>query len=186
MGIYLFSPSTHEAIVKIKPSSQGELEITDAIQKLLDIDKTVKSHILDKWWLDTGEKDDFLEANCVILDELIKKEMGGKVDDRSRVVGRVSVAEGAKIEASTIRGPAIIGAGSLIKGSFIGPYTSIGNNCVVEDAVVEHSVIFDGARVAHILRLEDSVLDRNAIVCRSEESHRALRLMVGDDTEVKI
>jgi glucose-1-phosphate thymidylyltransferase len=186
VGIYLFSSSIHEAISEIKPSFRGELEITDAIQKLLEKGKTVKSFILEHWWLDTGKKDDLLEANRVVLDELVARELRGEIDEESKVAGRVSLAKGARVERSTIRGPAVIGTGTVIKKSFIGPYTSIGNNCVIENAALEHSVILDGAKIADIERLEDSVVGRNAVVSRGFSNSKALRLMIGDDAEVEI
>ena len=186
VGIYLFSPSIHEAIAEIRPSFRGELEITDAIQKLLDKGRAVKSFILDRWWLDTGKKDDLLEANRVVLDELVDRKLKGKVDEKSKVVGRVFLGEGARIEKSTIRGPVVIGEGTVIKRSFIGPYTSIGSNCIVEDAALEHSVILDGSKIADIERLEDSVVGRGATVSRGSSNSKALRLMIGDDAEVKI
>ncbi|MEM3485686.1 MAG: glucose-1-phosphate thymidylyltransferase [Candidatus Methanomethyliaceae archaeon] len=186
VGIYLFSPSIQEAIAEIKPSFRGELEITDAIQRLLEKGKTVRSFILKHWWLDTGKKDDLLEANRVVLDEWIRRELEGEVDTQSKIVGRVSLARGARVERSTIRGPAVIGEGTVIKDSFIGPYTSIGNNCVIEGSVLEHSVVLDGARLTSIERLEDSVIGRNAVVASWRENARALRLMIGDDAEVRL
>ncbi|HID10278.1 MAG TPA: glucose-1-phosphate thymidylyltransferase [Candidatus Latescibacteria bacterium] len=186
VGIYLFSPLVHEAISEIEPSWRGELEITDAIQKLLDKGGTIKSFILEKWWLDTGKKDDLLEANRVVLDELIRRELRGDVDEKSKVTGRVDLAEKAQVEGSTIRGPVVVGEGTIIRRSFIGPYTSIGDNCVIEDAVLEHSVILDGAVVKGIERLEDSIVGRNAVVSKELHNSRALRLMIGDDAEVKI
>ncbi len=186
VGIYLFSPSIHEAIAEIRPSFRGELEITDAIQKLLDKNRTVKSFILERWWLDTGKKDDLLEANRVVLDELISRGLKGEVDEDSKVVGRVSLAQRSQIKGSTIRGPVGIGEGTVIRGSFIGPYTSVGDNVIIENSALEHSVILDGARITDIERLEDSVVGRNAVVSGAEQNSRALRLMVGDDAEVKI
>jgi len=186
VGIYLFSPAIHEAISKIEPSFRGELEITDAIQTLLEKGKTVKSFILKRWWLDTGKKDDLLEANRVVLDELIGEDLGGEVDGTSKIAGRVSLAKGARVEKSTIRGPVIIGEKTVIKGSFIGPYTSIGNDCIIENGVLEHSVILNGARITDIERLEDSVVGRNAVVSKGNQNSKALRLMIGDDAEVKI
>lgn len=186
VGIYLFSPAIHGAIAEIKPSWRGELEITDAIQKLLEKGEDVRSYILKHWWLDTGKKDDLLEANRVVLDELVKEDLQGEIDKESRVVGRVSLAKGARVEESTIRGPVVIGEGTVIKSAFIGPYTSIGNNCVIENAVLEHSVVLDGAKIMEIERLEDSVIGRNAVVSKGAPNSRALRLMIGDDAEVKI
>ena len=184
VGIYLFSPAIHEAISEIRPSWRGELEITDAIQRLLEGGKNVRSHILKRWWLDTGKKDDLLEANRVVLDELIAEDLQGEIDGESKVVGRVSLAKGAQVKRSTIRGPAVIGEGTIIENSFIGPYSSIGRSCVIKNAALEHSVILDEAKVTDIERLEDSVIGRNAFVGKGQQNSRALRLMVGDDTEV--
>ncbi|GFN23657.1 glucose-1-phosphate thymidylyltransferase [Thermanaeromonas sp. C210] len=186
VGIYLFSPAIHEAIGRIKPSFRGELEITDAIQELLDAGKRVRSHVLEGWWLDTGKKDDLLEANRVVLDELINRELSGEVDGESRIVGRVKVEVGARIERSTVRGPVVIGAGSVVRDAFIGPYTSVGRNCHIEGTALEHSVVLDGARLVNIERLEDSIIGRNAVVAGGKQNSKALRLMIGDDAEVNI
>lgn len=184
VGIYVFSACIHDAIARIKPSFRGELEITDAIQELLNEGKTVRSCVLKGWWLDTGKKDDLLEANRVVLDDLITRTIHGRVDEESKVVGRVSLGEGARVEAGCIRGPAVIDVGSIVRRSFVGPYTSIGRGCIIEDSVVEHAVILDGARVVGIERLEDSVVGRNALVASREHNSKAVRLMIGDDAEV--
>ena len=186
VGVYLFSPAIHEAISKIRPSFRGELEITDAIQVLLDEGKKVKSHILNRWWLDTGKKDDLLEANRVVLDELVKASVKGEVDQESKIVGRVQLSKGAKVRKSTIRGPVVIGEDTVIENSFIGPYTSIGRNCFILNSAIEHSVILDGARIMGVERLEDSVIGRNTTVGKTQENSRALRLMIGDDAEVRL
>jgi len=186
VGIYLFSPAIHEAVREIRPSFRGELEITDAIQRLLDKGKIVKSFILEHWWLDTGKKDDLLEANRVVLDEMIVRKLEGKIDETSKAFGRVTLAKGAHLEKSIIRGPVVIGKDTVVRNSFIGPYTSIGNNCIIENATIEHSVILDGARILNIDRIEDSVIGRNAIVASGKENTKALRLMIGDDAEVRL
>jgi glucose-1-phosphate thymidylyltransferase len=186
VGVYLFSPKIHGAIEVIRPSARGELEITDALQVLLEQGQRVESYQLSGWWLDTGKKDDLLEANRTVLDELIRRDVKGSVDELSRVLGRVSLAEGARVQASRVRGPVVIGGGTLIKNSFIGPHTSIGRDCRIENASLEHSVLLDGARVIDVERLEDSVVGRNAAVIGDPGNHRALRLMIGDDAEVRI
>ena len=184
VGIYLFSSAIHEAISEIKPSWRGELEITDAIQKLLDKGYTVKSFTLKRWWLDTGKKDDLLEANRVVLDELLEGDLQGEIDGCSKAVGRISLARDARVKASTIRGPVVIGANALIENSFIGPYTSVGCGCAIKDSAIEHSVILDGVKITNIERLEDSIIGRNSSVSRAERNRHALCLMIGDDAEV--
>ena len=141
VGIYLFTPGIHEAIARIKPSPRGELEITDAIQRLLDDGQRVRSHVLTGWWLDTGKKDDLLEANRVVLDTMLRRDIAGEMDSRSQVVGRVEVGRGTRVVSSTIRGPVSIGEECLITNSHIGPFTSVGPGTVIEGSSVEHSVI---------------------------------------------
>ena len=184
VGVYLFSPKIHAAIAEIKPSWRGELEITDAIQKLLDQGQPVSSYVLKSWWLDTGKKDDLLEANRVVLDECARHEVRGTVDRESKVVGRVVIEEGARISRSEIRGPVVVGKGTVVEDSFVGPYTSIGRDCLVTNSVLEHSVALDRVRLEGVARLEDTILGRNAIVRRLSGNHHALRLMIGDDAEV--
>lgn len=184
VGIYLFSPAIHTAVEKIEPSWRGELEITDAIQRLLDSGHAVQSVVLTSWWLDAGKKQDLLEANRVVLDEWAKREIRGTIDNESRVVGRVMLENAVTIHNSEVRGPVTIGAGTRVERSFIGPYTSIGKGCIIENSSVEHCVVLDGVRVEGISRLEDSILGRNTIARHLSGNHRALRLSVGDDAEV--
>ena len=184
VGVYLFSPLIHQAIDEIQPSGRGELEITDAIQKLLDQGRNVNSLIVKGWWLDTGKKDDMLEANRVVLDQWVKSDLNGEVDDESRVAGRVVLGHGSRIIRSRVRGPAVIGAGSIIEDTFIGPSTSIGENCIVRNTSLEHCVLLDGVTIEGAGRVEDSILGRNAVVRRTSGNHEALHLMVGDDAEV--
>ena len=184
VGVYLFSPLIHQAIDEIEPSGRGELEITDAIQKLLDQGRNVNSLIVKGWWLDTGKKDDMLEANRVVLDQWVKSDLNGEVDDESRVAGRVVLGHGGRIIRSTVRGPAVIGAGSIIEDAFIGPSTSIGEDCIVRNTSLEHCVLLDGVTIEDAGRVEDSILGRNAVVRRTSGNHEALHLMVGDDAEV--
>jgi len=186
VGIYLFSSEIHKAIAKIKPSWRGELEITDAIQKLLDMGKNVKTHILKGWWLDTGKKDDILEANRLVLDEFLKSDIKGEVDSQSKIVGRVEVRDKAKIQNSTIRGPVSIAEGCRIKDSFIGPFTSIGAGVVVDGSSVEHSVILEGSCIYGVERLEDSLVGKNTQIVHSDKNFKAIRLFIGDDAKVEL
>ncbi|MBM3165929.1 MAG: glucose-1-phosphate thymidylyltransferase [Chloroflexi bacterium] len=186
VGIYLFTPQIHEAIAKIKPSWRGELEITDAMQQLLDKGKTVRSHILQGWWLDTGKKDDLLEANRVVLDDLLKRDIRGEANSNSQVVGRVEVREGTKIENSTIRGPVSIAESCHIKDSFIGPFTSIAAGTTVQNSCIDHSVILENCSIRNIERLSDSIIGRNSEVTRQEDSIKSARLFIGDDARVEL
>lgn len=186
VGVYIFSPAIHDAVRAIPPSPRGELEITDAIQELLQRGRLVLGQPLQAWWLDCGKKDDLLEANRAVLDEWIQRDVQGSVDDTSKVIGRVVLEAGAQIVHSEVRGPAVIGASTIVERAFIGPYTSVGRRCVVRATALEHCVLLDGARVDGAERLEDSVLGRNAVVSRSVTNHQALRLLIGDDAEVTL
>ncbi len=184
VGVYLFGPAIHGVIDKLEPSWRGELEITDAIQRLVDTGRTVHSSILDGWWLDTGKKDDLLEANRVVLDEWIQRDIKGVVDEASRLLGRVVLEEGAEVRRSQIRGPAVVGRGTVIEDAFIGPYTSVGSDCSITASTLEHCVLLDRVRVEGVQRLEDSIIGRGAVVRRLHGKHQAVRLMLGDDAEV--
>jgi glucose-1-phosphate thymidylyltransferase len=186
VGIYIFSPVVHEAIERIKPSWRNELEITDAVQELINMGCNVKSEMLNSWWLDTGKKDDILTANSIILDEFIKKEIYGNLDDKSKVSGRVKIDKNAAIANSIIRGPVVIGKNSNIENSFIGPYTSIGDNTKIIDSSIEHCVILNGAVIKGIERLEDSLIGKDAKVSKTPNDRKALRLMIGDYSEIEV
>lgn len=186
-GVYLFTPAIHRAIEQITPSSRGELEITDSIQKLIDMGKTVKSHILDGWWLDTGKKDDLLEANRVVLDNLLKRKIEGKVCPESRVSGRVEIGGNTEVIESTIRGPVLIAPNCRIINSFIGPFTAIGENTVIENSSVEHSVLLDGCQIKNIGMLSDSIAGRKCQISKSEKkNHSSIRLFLGDDAVIEL
>jgi len=185
-GIYLFTREIHTAIAGLKPSWRGEYEITDAIQKLLDMGKDVRSHILEGWWLDTGDKDDLLEANRIVLDEFLERNLNGEVDSRSRIVGRVEVKPGAIIKNSLVKGPVSIAEGCQVRNSFIGSFTSIGAGTVIEDSSVEYSIILDNCRIWKIKRLAESVIGRNTKVVKREQSPGTTAIFVGDDAVVEL
>jgi len=186
IGVYIFSPAVHEAIAYIKPSWRGELEITDTIQRLIDTGKNVQSYTLAGWWLDTGKKDDLLEANRVVLDDFLERDVKGEIDAASQVAGRVGVGQGTNIENSTIRGPVSIGEKCQIKNSFIGPFTSIGNGTMIENSSIEHSVILENCHLFNIERLADSVIGKDTEVIKQEQAFKALRLFLGDDARVEL
>lgn len=186
VGVYLFTPEINKAIAQTKPSPRGELEITDAIQKLLEIGGEIKSHTLQGWWLDTGTKEDLLRANQVVLDEFLKHDIKGEVDSLSHIADRVEIKKGARVENSHIRGPVSIAEICLIRNSFIGPFTSIGAGTVVEDSSVEYSVIMPNCQIIKTKRLADSVIGRNTIVVGQEQNFKATSLFVGDDARVEL
>jgi glucose-1-phosphate thymidylyltransferase len=185
VGVYMFTAAIHDAARAIEPSARGELEITDAIQYLVDGGRRVEPHIVRGWWKDTGRLEDMLEANRLILDNLTERVDGELVE--SQVDGRVVVESGAYLERSTVRGPAVIGAGARLIDAYIGPYTSVGEDCVIRDAEVEHSILLAGSSVCDLDgRMESSLLGRNVTVRRSERQPRAFRFMVGDNSDISI
>jgi glucose-1-phosphate thymidylyltransferase len=184
IGTYLFSSKVHQAIERIKPSWRGELEITDAIQEMINMGFSVKAEILNSWWLDTGKKDDILSANAKILDAYIHRDVKCTVVN-SMVDGRVRAEVDAKIVNSTVRGPCVIGKNVLIENSFVGPYTSIGDGSKVLDSKIEYCVIQDCVTIKDVPRLEDSLIGKNAKVTRNPRD-RTIKLHVGDYSEVEV
>lgn len=184
VGTYLFSNKIFKAIDQIKPSQRGELEITDAIQEMIDLGYKVKAQILNTWWLDTGKKDDILTANAKVLDEYVKQNIQGTLQD-SKVEGRATIRETARIINSTIRGPCIIGDHCVIEDSYIGPYTSIGNRTRIIKSSIEYSVIMSHSSIVGVKHLEESLIGRNAKVIENHRNTR-LKLHVGDYSEVEI
>ena len=184
VGVYFFSSKIHDAIERIEPSRRGELEITDAIQEMVNLGFRVKAEKLDTWWLDTGKKDDILIANAKILDEYVKRDIQGSTLE-SKIEGRVTIQSNARIINCTVRGPSVIGDNCLIENSFIGPYTSIGNGTKIIDSALEYCVILENAQITGVERLEDSLIGKYAKVTRNHRNG-CLKLNVGDYSEVEI
>ncbi len=187
VGVYLFTAKIHQAIDEIKPSRRGELEITDAIQRMITKNEHVDSHVLTSWWLDTGKKDDMLEANRVVLDEMTDVSMLGKLDDQSRLSGRVHVGKGSILTNCTVRGPAVIGDDCVLENSYVGPFTSIGDGARVSHAEIEHSILREKCQILDFNgRIEDSLIGVNVELTRSQSKPVAFRLMLGDDSKVEV
>jgi glucose-1-phosphate thymidylyltransferase len=185
VGVYMFTPAIHDAARAIPPSDRGELEITDAIQYLVDRGRRVEPHVVKGWWKDTGRLEDMLEANRLILDTIEARVEGDLVD--SQVDGRVVVEAGARLERSTVRGPAIIGSGAHLRDCYVGPYSAIGERCRIERAEVEHSILLADSSVVNLDgRMESSLLGRNVRIGRGDRQPRAYRFMVGDNSEIGI
>ncbi len=186
VGVYMFDRHIFEAARAISPSWRNELEITDAIQYLIDKGYEVRSHIIDGWWKDTGKLEDMLEANRIILDTM-ERRVAGSVDSDSRVEGRVVIEPGAEIVNSLIRGPAIIGPKTKIINSFIGPFTSINYEVVVKGSELEHSIILENSSLIDIGgKIVDSLVGKNVQIARSVLRPCAYRFMVGDNSRVGI
>jgi glucose-1-phosphate thymidylyltransferase len=185
VGVYMFTRSVHAAARAIEPSARGELEITDAIQHLVDTGLRVEPHVVRGWWKDTGRLEDMLAANRLVLDTIVGRIEGELIV--SQVDGRVVIEPGARLERSTVRGPAIIGPGAQLTDCYVGPYTAIGEGCVIANAEVEHSILLAGSAVRDLDgRMESSLLGRNVTVGRDHRQPRAYRFLVGDNSEIGI
>jgi len=185
VGVYLFDRHVHDAVAAIEPSWRGELEITDAIQWLIDHGHRVNHEVLDGWWIDTGKKDPLLECNRLVLESL-QPRVEGSVDAASAIEGRVIIERGAEIVNSRVLGPAIIGERTRIENSYVGPFTSVASDCVIVDSELEHSVVLSRSRIADVPRLTDSLIGREVELTRSTRRPRALRLMLGDNSVVEL
>ncbi len=186
VGVYMFDKSIFEAVNAIEPSARGELEITDAIQWLITQGKDVRSHIIKGWWKDTGKLEDMLEANRVALSGF-DRDVKGKVDDETKIIGDVVVGEGATIERSELRGPLIIGEGTIVRDSYIGPFTAISSGCEISGAEIEFSIILENSRVTSIgRRIEGSLVGKNVTISRGPAKPRAFRFMIGDNSEIQV
>jgi glucose-1-phosphate thymidylyltransferase len=186
VGVYMFSPAVFESVKRIKPSFRNELEITDAIQDLIDRGLQVRPHLVQGWWKDTGKLEDMLEANRLILDTL-ERRVDGCVDAESRIEGKVVIEAGASVERSVIRGPAVIGAGARIVHAYVGPFTSIGQGAEIRDSEIEHSIVLEGSVISDLdHRVGDSLIGRNCKITRMPVKPTAYRFMLGDNSEVGI
>jgi glucose-1-phosphate thymidylyltransferase len=186
VGVYLFSPSIFDAARALEPSWRGELEITEAIQGLIDDGHRVQSEVVTGWWKDTGQLADMLEANRLVLEEL-ETSLDGEIDEESRVEGRVVVEPGATLTRSVVRGPAVIGAGARIEDAYVGPYTSIGEGVRICRSEIEHSIVLSGSVVEDLgTRMEASLLGRNVKLTRSDGMPKTLRLLVGDNSDIEL
>jgi glucose-1-phosphate thymidylyltransferase len=186
VGVYMFSPAVFDSVKRIRPSFRNELEITDAIQDLIDRGLEVRPHIVDGWWKDTGKLEDMLEANRLILDT-IERDVQGCVDAESRIEGKVVIQKGAVIERSVVRGPVIIGAGARIVHAYVGPFTSIATGAEIRDTEIEHSIVLEGSVISDLAnRIEDSLIGKNVRIYRLPVKPSAYRFMLGDNSEVGI
>jgi glucose-1-phosphate thymidylyltransferase len=185
VGVYLFDRTIHDAVGAIRPSWRDELEITDAIQWLIDHGHPVRSQVVEGYWKDTGQLEALLEGNRLVL-ESMERAVEGKVDDRSRLDGRVVIQPGADIVRSVIRGPAIVGEGTRVEDSFVGPFTSIYYGCEIVRSEIEHSIVLEQSRIVDMGRIEDSLIGKQVEVVRSRSMPQAHRLMLGDHSRVDL
>ncbi|MGH3452151.1 MAG: glucose-1-phosphate thymidylyltransferase [Haloechinothrix sp.] len=185
VGVYMFNASIHEAVHRITPSWRNELEITDAIQWLIDSGHHVRSHTISGYWKDTGRVEDMLECNRTVLERL-DPAVRGTVDADSELIGRVVIEAGAEVVRSRIRGPVIVGAGTRIVDSYVGPFTSIEQDCVIDDSEIEYSIVLADSRIAGVRRIESSLIGREVEVSPARGVPRVHRLVLGDHSQVQI
>ncbi|MFE2098648.1 MULTISPECIES: glucose-1-phosphate thymidylyltransferase [unclassified Streptomyces] len=185
VGVYLFTPAIHEAVAAITPSARGELEITDAVQWLIDRRRDVRSTTISGYWKDTGNVGDMLEVNRTVL-ETIEPMVAGDVDEATEIVGRVRIADGATVRGSRIVGPVVIASGVEVSGSYVGPFTSISERCRIEDSEIEFSIVLPGSSITGVRRIEASLIGRNVEVTPAPRAPAAHRLILGDHSKVQI
>jgi glucose-1-phosphate thymidylyltransferase len=186
VGVYMFGPEVFESVNRIRPSFRNELEITDAIQDLINRGLTVRPHVVKGWWKDTGKLEDMLEANRLIL-ETFDQRLEGTIDAESRIEGKVVIEPGAVVERSVIRGPAIIGRGARVIHAYVGPFTAISDYVVIQDTEIENSIVLEGSSLRDLSnRVSDSLIGRNVRIYRVPVKPSAYRFMLGDNSEVGI
>jgi glucose-1-phosphate thymidylyltransferase len=185
VGVYMFTPLIHEAVRAIEPSWRGELEITHAIQHLIDTRADVRSTVITGYWKDTGNVGDMLEVNRMVL-EGMERRIDGDVDEVSETIGRVVVEEGARIVDSRIVGPAVIGSGTVVSNSYVGPFTSVAENCRITDSELEFSIVLRDSSIQGVGRIEASLIGRHVEVTPAPSVPSAHRLVLGDHSKVQI
>jgi glucose-1-phosphate thymidylyltransferase len=183
--VYIFTAAVHEAVAQLEPSGRGELEITEAIQWLIDNGRKVASTVITGYWKDTGNVADMLEVNRLVL-ESVEPGQRGTVDAASELIGRVLVEDGAEVRGSRIVGPVLVGAGTQITGSYVGPFTSVAPGCVITDSEIEYSIVLRGASIRGVRRIEASLIGHNVEVTPAPAVPRAHRLILGDHSKVQI
>jgi glucose-1-phosphate thymidylyltransferase len=185
VGVYMFTPAIHEAVRQLKPSWRGELEITEAIQWLIDTGHPVRSTLISGYWKDTGNVADMLEVNRLVL-ESVEQAQHGTVDDASELIGRVLIEDGARVTGSRIVGPVIIGAGASVIDSYVGPFTSVAPECAIVDSEIEYSIVLRGASIHGVRRIEASLIGHDVEVTTAPKVPKAHRLILGDHSRVQI
>ncbi|MET9913207.1 glucose-1-phosphate thymidylyltransferase [Streptomyces sp. NPDC006476] len=185
VGVYLFTPLIHEAVRAVRPSWRGELEITHAIQHLIDTRADVRCTVIEGYWKDTGNVVDMLEVNRTVL-EGVEPRIDGEVDVESETIGRVVVEEGARVVRSRIVGPAVIGAGSVVEDSYVGPFTSVAENCRITHSELEFSIVLRDSSIVGVGRIESSLIGRHVEVTPAPSVPSAHRLVLGDHSKVQI
>jgi glucose-1-phosphate thymidylyltransferase len=186
VGVYLFDHNIFKAVDAIAPSARGELEITDAISWLIENQLSVRPHVIRGWWKDTGKVEDMLEANRIVLDTFTRS-LDGESDPESIFEGKVVLESGATVRGSVVRGPCIIGSGSVIDSSYIGPYTAVQPNCKIQGCEIENSIVLEGSSLEAIpQRVEGSLIGRGVSIRRGTRLPQAYRFVVGDNSEVDI
>jgi glucose-1-phosphate thymidylyltransferase len=186
VGVYMFDREIFSAAESISPSWRDELEITDAIQHLIDSGLDVRAHEVTGWWKDTGKLEDILEANRMIL-EGTERDIRGSVDGASRVDGNVVVEEGSAVEESVLRGPLVIGKGSRIIKSYVGPFTSIYHNVTIQNSEIEHSIVLENSRITNLgSRMERSLIGKDVEIEQCSTMPRTYRFMVGDASRIEV
>ncbi len=186
VGVYLFGPKVFEAVKAIRPAERGELEITDAIQYLIDHDARVEPHVISGWWKDTGRLEDMLEANRIVLDQL-EPRCDGRVSGTSQVIGKVALEAGAEVIDSVVRGPAIIGERTRVVNSYVGPFTSVYHGVEIVNSEIEHSIVLENSKILDVARIADSLIGKDVVIRRrADRMPKALRFMLGDHSEVEL